>query len=787
MNKPAVCCALAGLWGTSLYGQASVLTWHNDNGRSGQNLQERILTPANVNSSTFGRLTTISVDGKVDAQPLYVHGLSLLSQGTRNILYVATEHDSVYAFDADNFTQLLRVSMLKPGETPSDDRGCSQVVPEIGVTATPAIDLQAGPHGTMYVVAMSKDASGNYHHRLHALDLTTLAEEFGGPVEIQASFPGTGAENTFVPRQHKERPGLLISNGTLYTTWGSHCDAPPYAGWVLSYNETTLAQVGVLSLEPNGVDGGLWAAGSGPAADSSGNIFLVTGNGTFDTTLNQSGFPNGGDFGNAFVKISTNGSLAVTDYFTMDNTVAESNGDVDLDSAGLMLLPALNNAQGQAVSLVVGAGKDGNIYVLNQNNMGRFSSSTDSIYQQLTGALPGGTWSSPAWFNGTLYYGGVGDKLMAFGFSNGMFSVASESTNVFGYPGTTPSISANGSSNGILWAVDNQSTAVLYAYDATNLATQLYNSNQAANQRDHFGAGNKFIVPTIANGKVYVGTTTGVGVFGLFQPPKPVQCDFNRDRHPDLIWQNDSTSQVLLWYMGGAGGTSLLSTNWISQAGEPGWRVVAIADFNRDGIPDIVWENTSTSQVLVWYMGGSGGNVVQSEGWISSAGEPGWQVVAAADFNGDGIPDILWENNSTNQVILWYMGGSGGTALQSASWISSGGEPGWQVMAAADFNGDGVPDILWENTSTSQVILWYMGGTQGGILQSASWISSGGEPGWRVAGAADFNGDGVPDILWENTSTRQVILWYMGGTQGGILQSLNWISETGEPSWSVIN
>jgi uncharacterized repeat protein (TIGR01451 family) len=501
---------------TVLYAQPpAVLTWHNDNARTGQNLAETILTPANVNSTTFGRLATIAVDGKVDAQPLYVPSIWIPGQGVRNVLYVATEHNSVYAFDADTFTQLLQVSLNGSGETPSDDRNCGQVTPEIGITATPAIDLTVGPRGTMYVIAMSKDANSGYHQRLHALDPTTLTEQFGGPVEIAATAPGDGAENTFLPAQHVERPALLILNGSVYTAWGSHCDNAPYAGWVLSYNETTLAQTGVLSLEPNGSDGAIWAAGAGPAADANGNIYLLTANGTFDIKLNSSNFPAKGDFGNAFVKIATSsGGMSVADYFTMTNTVSESIRDVDLGSAGLLLLPQVNNRLGQPVSLVVGAGKDGNIYVVNQNRMGGFNPSMDSIYQFMPQTLPSGTWSSPAWFNGTLYYAGVSDSLKAFQFAQGSFSLASQSSTVFPYPGATPSISANSTSEGIVWAVENSSPAVLHAYDATNLSTELYNSNQA-NSRDQFGDGNKFIVPMIANGKVYVGTTNGVGVFGL--------------------------------------------------------------------------------------------------------------------------------------------------------------------------------------------------------------------------------------------------------------------------------
>jgi hypothetical protein len=506
-----------------LAAQVNVLTWHNDNARSGQNLNETILTPKNVNSSMFGKLFTITVDGKVDAQPLYVSSLTMRANRIHNVLYVVTEHDSAYAFDADTGAQLWHASTLSANETPSDARGCGQVTPEIGITSTPVIDLASGPHGTIYMVAMSKSASGTYHQRLHALDLTTGAEQFNGPVEIAATFPGNGAEGsggmqTFAQAQHVDRPALLLVNGTVYTSWGSHCDGGPYTGWVIGYNESTLARTGVLNLTPNGSEGGIWMAGGGPAADAAGNIYLLMGNGTFDTTL-SAGFPSRGDYGNAFVKIQvgTNGALSVADYFTMSNTTSESNADQDLGSGGIMLLPSLADSGGQSRALAVGAGKDANVYVVDQSNMGKFNANADSIFQRMKSGVGGSVFSSPAWFNGTLYYGAVGDVLRAFLFSNGNFSItpASQSTHSFGSPGSTPSISANGTSNAILWAAENNSPAVLHAYDAMNLAIELYNSNQAAKGRDQFGAGNKFIVPTVANGKVYVGTTNGVGVFGL--------------------------------------------------------------------------------------------------------------------------------------------------------------------------------------------------------------------------------------------------------------------------------
>ena len=490
--------------------QMSVLTWHNDNARTGQNLQETVLTPANVNSATFGKLFELTTDGKVDAQPLYFAG----------VLYVATEHDTLFAFNAASGTLLWSTSLLGTGETTSDRRGCSQVVPEIGITATPVIDPTAGPNGTIYLVAMSKDSFGAYHQRLHALDLSTGAEMPASPVEIQASYPGSGVEGSsgmqiFSPGQHEDRAALLLSNGVVYTSWSSHCDIPPYTSWVIGYDESSLAQVSVLNLVPNGRQGAVWGAGAGPAADSSGNLYLLTGNGTFETTLDNAGFPAGGDFGNSFVKMSQ--SLAVADYFTMSNTVSESNADADFGSGGAMLLPPLTDSGGQTRSLAVGAGKDGNAYIVDCNDMGKFRPDANAIFQELTGALAGGIYSSPAWFNGNLYYTPVGGALRAFTFSNGAFNPAptSQTSATFPFPGATPSISANGNTNGIVWVVANQNRAVLHAYDAADLTHELYNSDQAPDHRDDFGKGNKFIVPTVVNGRVYVGTTAGVGVFGL--------------------------------------------------------------------------------------------------------------------------------------------------------------------------------------------------------------------------------------------------------------------------------
>ncbi|HXN27557.1 MAG TPA: immunoglobulin domain-containing protein [Candidatus Acidoferrales bacterium] len=500
----------------------NVLTYHNDVARTGQNLSESTLTTANVKSANFGIVGNMSVDGGVDAEPLFVANLTL-GGGVHDVVYVVTENDSVYAFDADTFAQLWHVSVLGANETASDNRGCGQVSPIIGITSTPVIDLSAGTHGEIFVVAMSLDNNGTYHQRLHALDIVSGAETSGSPVTMQATFPTTNGTTTFDPKQYKDRAALLLLNGVIYTTWASHCDDAPYTGWVIAYNEKTLAQSGVLDVTPNGSDGAIWMSGDGPAADAAGNIYLLDGNGTFDDTLNSNGFPEHGDYGNGFIKISTaSGSLSVADYFTMSNTDSESDADQDLGSGGEILLPDLQDGQGNTWHLAVGAGKDGHIYVANRDLMGKFNTNNDSaIYQEIdSSGLGGGVWSVPAYFNNKVYYGAVSDHLRAFSIANAKLSTpaSSMSATSFGYPGTTPSISANGDANGIVWAVENNgggnAGGVLHAYDATNLGTELYNSNQAANNRDHF-VDNKFITPMIANGKVYVGTPNGVAVFGL--------------------------------------------------------------------------------------------------------------------------------------------------------------------------------------------------------------------------------------------------------------------------------
>ena len=499
-----------------------VPTYHYENMRLGQDLNEKVLTPALVNETTFGKLGEFVVDGLVDAQPLYLSNVTIPTVGPRNVLYVATEHGSVFAFDADSIngntdTYLWKASTLLPNEVPSDDRDCNSVTPEIGVTATPVIDRN---RGAIYVVAMSKDATGTYYQRLHALDLTTGKELLGGPSTITATYPSSGINSsngnvTFVPKHYLERAALLEVNGNIYTTWASHCDLGSYSSWVIAYSADTLQQTSVLNLVPNGEKGGIWMSGAGPAADAAGNIYIILGNGDFDTTAGTNGLPLNGNCGNCFVKVSSL-PLTLLDYFTPWNTVSESDKDYDLGSGGPMLLPDVVDSSGNTRHLAIGAGKDVKLYVVDRDNMGKFSASSNNIYQELDTALSGIVFSKPAYFNGTVYYGASSDVVKAFPVPGGKLSAtpSSMSPSKFPYPGTTPTISANGTTNGIVWAVWNSPTASLLAFDATNLANTLYISSQTPNSRDDF-SGNKFITPIVANGNVYVGTPNSVAVFGL--------------------------------------------------------------------------------------------------------------------------------------------------------------------------------------------------------------------------------------------------------------------------------
>lgn len=498
---------------------ADVVTHHYDVSRSGVNAAETALTTSNVNSTTFGKVGEFSVDGQIDSQALYLSQLAIPGQGTKNVLYVATEKDSVYAVDADSIsgtsaTVLWKSSVLGSGEAPADAGSlpCGNINPN-GVTATPVIDRG---RNAIYVEAMSKSSTGSIIHRLHALDLTTGKELFGGAVTITATYPGTGGNSqggmvTFDPHVHHERAALLESGGNIYTAWsGLDGDCGDYSAWVIAYSADTLTQTGAIDLVPNNHGGGMWMGGGGPAADTAGSVYLISGNGFGDTPGTNS------SYGNSFVRLTLSNGLKVADYFTPFNTIAEDNGDVDFGSAAPLLLPDMMDANGTTRHLALGAGKDGNLYVVDRDNMGQFNAMKNDVFQQIQISTHENH-SSPIFFNGTVYICPTGDTLKAFTVTKAQLgaSPSSQSNHVFGSNGAVASISANGTSNGIVWALD-WSAGALFAYDAANLGKELYDSGQAANSRDHFSAvGGHFITPMVVNGRVYIGTASSVAVFGL--------------------------------------------------------------------------------------------------------------------------------------------------------------------------------------------------------------------------------------------------------------------------------
>lgn len=490
----------------SLSAQVSVLTYHNDLSRTGQNLEETSLTPTTVSSGQFGPLFRDAVDGQIYAQPLHMPEVNIPGKGVYNVVFVVTEHDSVYAFDSDRVgPPLWHVNFTNPAlgisTATAESLQCESIAPEIGITSTPVIDPKTQ---TLYVVAMTSESSpDNYIHRLHALDVATGAEKPGSPVVIEASAPGMGDGNTtvrFKPWLYKQRAGLLLLNGAVYTAWSSHCDAGNYHGWLIGYDSKTLQQVAAFVVTPDWYQGALWQGGAAPAADGNGYIYVISGNGTFTAAQG------GSDLGESIIKLSTTNGLSVADYFTPFNNVELSEHELDLGSSGALLLPDGTGSAAHPHLLVTGS-KEGSVYVVDRDNMGHFQPGGDTQIVQSLRSMLGPVVGIPAYFNNTVYFSGENDAVRAFAIQKGILSEksTSQSLSYFPAPGTVPSISAMGSHNGIVWVID--STAQLHAFDATNLENELY--------RGSTGSYVKFSTPTIANGKVYVGTTDSLVVFGL--------------------------------------------------------------------------------------------------------------------------------------------------------------------------------------------------------------------------------------------------------------------------------
>ncbi len=499
---------------------AGTFVYHNDDGRTGQNLSETVLNTGNVNSTQFGKLFSYPVDGDVYAEPLYVQGVNIPGVGIRNVVFVVTENDSIFAFDADGLssTPLWQVSFINPSAgittlADSDVGGCDNITPEIGITSTPVIDPASN---TIFLVARTKVTNGSnvsYVQSLHALNLATGEEMPGSPVVISGSVTVNGITTTFNPQLQNQRSGLFLLNGIVYISWGSHCDIKPYSGWIMGYDEVSLQQSTIYCVTPNGTEGGIWQSGGAPAVDSSGYIYYMSGNGTFDADTN------GPDYGISLVKVIPSGnSLAPLDYFTPSNYASLNESDLDLGSGGPLILP---DQPSPPTELLVAAGKEGAVYLADRTNLGKYNSGANQVLQ----CLPAGTvldpHSMPAYWLNNVYFAGVSDTLKSFRLSGGLLSTTpiSQSSNIFGYPGATASVSANGASNGVLWIIDStgystSGFAVLYAYDASNVSRQIYSTRQNFS-RDHAGIAVKFSVPTVANGKVYVGTHTELDVYGL--------------------------------------------------------------------------------------------------------------------------------------------------------------------------------------------------------------------------------------------------------------------------------
>jgi hypothetical protein len=506
---------------------AGVYTYHNDLARDGANTQEYALSTSTVTTSTFGKLFSCAVDGAVYAQPLWVANLAV-SGGMHNVIFVATQHDSLYAFDADATPcmQLWKVSLIDTahGAASSSETsvpsgtsgylvgsGSGDITPEVGVTGTPVIDPSTN---TLYVVSKSVNSSGpTFYQRLHAIDVTTGNEKFGVPANITSSnvtSPGTGDGGTtdsFNARQQNQRPGLALVGGVVYVAWASHEDNnnPPYYGWVVGFNASSLAVASILNVAPNAQRGGIWMGGGAPSADVNGNLYLITGNASFNANTG------GSDYGDCFLQLSA--ALHISSYFSPSDEVSDNANDDDFGAGGSAVV--LNLTSGSPPThLVVGGGKDGTLYLLNGDSMGGLGDSNARQYFN----IGNGIFASGAFWNNHYYIAGIHGPLLSYTFNttNNTFNTPAvgQSSTSYGFPGTTPSVSSTGASNGIVWALNNSSyctaqslscaPAVLHAYSATSLATELWNSS--ASGKDNAGNAVKFNVPTVANGKVYVGT-----------------------------------------------------------------------------------------------------------------------------------------------------------------------------------------------------------------------------------------------------------------------------------------
>jgi hypothetical protein len=666
--------------------QVNVTTYHYDNARTGQNTKETILTPANVGSTGFGKLFSVPVDGAVYAQPLILTDVIVAGVVHNNVAYVSTEHDTVYAIDSDDGTILWQVSFINPAAgittIPSADVNCTDIQPEIGITATPVIDPVGG---ALYVVALTKE-NGSYAQTLHALDVTSGAEMFGGPVLISASVLGSGdgtdgVNVSFNPLTAGNRSALLLENGHVTIAWASYCDNGPYHGWVMSYSASTLIQEAVFNTTPNGGLGGVWMSGAGLASDSNFNVYLATGNGTYDASS---------DYGDSVMKLigPVTGGFTVTDWFTPYTQFVLAEDDTDQGSGGVLLLPD-QPITAPHQHLLLQGGKDGTIYLLDRDNLGKFNANSNNVVQSIPGAL-NSIFGVPAWWNNVAYFSGTGDFLMAYPFDpvSGMLdSPTSQSSNVFRFPGPTPVVSASDTTDGIVWALQNDQSssggqAVLHAYDATDLANELYNSALNAD-RDNPGVAVKFTVPVVANGKVFVGTQTQVSVFGQLSssPLAGVTVD-----PPSVMGGTSTTGTVTLQAPAPPGGIEVgLMSNDPSTSAPASVKIAAgalSAQFQVTTSPvatstevtiSAIKDGTQSAALTVF----SSGVTIQINPTLANLTPSQTQQFTAT------------VSGSTNTAVSWSMNPQFGTLDQTGSYTAPSSVPAPQIVtitatAAAD-------------------------------------------------------------------------------------------------------
>ncbi len=752
----------------------NVLTGHNDQARTGLNFNEVALTPANVNTSTFGELLSYPVTGQVYAQPLYVSNLAIPGQGTHNVVFVVTQNNDVYAFDANSNAGatgglLWHVNLGPAAATPNSYFGnrygsYHDINPQVGITSTPVIDLGSG---TMYLDSFTNDAVGQYSHHLHALDITTGQDKIT-PMLVSASMQGNGVEGngttiTFIASQQLQRPALSLLNGVLYVTYGSYGDTDPYHGWVLGFNPTSLHLVSVYNDTPNLIstpasstadEGGIWQSGAGLASDGT-NLYIITGNGDFNTPVSTYG-----DYGDSVLKIGPDSStqanpningygLQTVDYFTPDNQLALSNADEDLGSGGAMVLP---DQGGTYPHELVASGKQGLVYVINRDSMGQYNSSTNNVIQ--TVSLNHGNWDSPAYFNQTVYYHAVGDVLKGYSLTNGLLSPAPAEQSSISYSGqgATPSISSNGTANGIVWDVQWDGThQVLHAYNATTLA-ELYNSNQNA-ARDQMGPGVKFIVPTVADGEVFVGTTNSLKIYGLLTPPTSppaaptsLTAAAGTASSITLNWVNNANNQAGFKIERSTGDTSNFAQIAVASAtalsftdttASPDthyyYRVRAtniIGDSDYSNNADATTPPVTGAIDVYHFDEGSGTSTADSVGGnggtLTGANLPQWTTpgkigAAALTFSGDGVANQAASESAVHVASdLSPVLGSTSTLDVWVNTTQAGSNTHWQAPAITGVEQSGAGnDINWGTIDASGHIGIYVGDS-GGVYSTAA-------------------------------------------------------------------